>query len=407
MTPRFSLVYPTRHRPAFIRQALRFLEKQEYRDFEVIVSDNYQDAALSCEAECRSTSLNNLTYVHPPRSLSMVENWNFALDHASGEYICYFTDKMFLLPQTLTRANDCIEQTHAEILTWIDNSYTPKKFPEYFGEGLYETAVSSNDGQGEYYLYDPVEELSKKGNALVSRNEQDKSSYARGKICFGAYSADLCRRIVEKTNTLFHKVSPDYTSMILGLSLATRAAEINQPGIVHVNTDLSNGGQSAIRDELALGFLVELGNAEEIMSNYLVPNLYSSIHNAVTYDYLTLKKKFELGYEFNPIHWLAYIAEDLDDPARKWSSLDVERQQRKLLDEFVNALPQDERSLYQSRVSERARAKKKPSFTKLARQQARSLLPEPLIKFALNLLFMLSPNVGVPRFCSSIEEILS
>lgn len=353
MGVRFSLVYPTRHRPAFIRQALRFLEKQEYQNFEVIVSDNYVDSELSCENECRSASIESLKYVRPPHPVSMVENWNYALQFASGDYICYFTDKMFLLPHTLSITSDCILKSQPEIVSWVDNSYTAKNFPDYFGEGVYIEAPTSIPSGTEFCAYDPHEELSKKGLAYVSRNEQDKASYARGKICFGAYSLELCNRIAQKTETLFHDICPDYTSMVLALSLAKSAAEIGTPGIVHINTDFSNGGQVAIHDEFALRFLNDSGNPQEILGELLVPGLYCSPHNIVARDYWMLKKKFGLNFQFDLINWLVYITEDLDIPGRQWSSKEVKEQQHRILHSFIANLPATDQHTYRTRLRSR------------------------------------------------------
>jgi glycosyltransferase involved in cell wall biosynthesis len=101
---RFSLIYPTRHRQKFIGVALNFLLKQKYDDFEVIVSDNYSDPSLSCEDVCKKSPLKNIKYIRPPEPIGMVDNWNYALGHATGDYIFFFTDKMFLLPETLSNA---------------------------------------------------------------------------------------------------------------------------------------------------------------------------------------------------------------------------------------------------------------------------------------------------------------
>jgi glycosyltransferase involved in cell wall biosynthesis len=98
MVATFSLVYPTRHRPEFIAQALRILEAQGHEGFEVVVSDNYTDPDLSCETVCRRSSLARLTYVRPPAPVDMVDNWNHALAHATGDYVAFLTDKMFVLP---------------------------------------------------------------------------------------------------------------------------------------------------------------------------------------------------------------------------------------------------------------------------------------------------------------------
>ena len=55
MSPRFSIVYPTRHRPEFIAQALRILETQRHDNFEVVVCDNYLDPAVLAQVQGAAT----------------------------------------------------------------------------------------------------------------------------------------------------------------------------------------------------------------------------------------------------------------------------------------------------------------------------------------------------------------
>ncbi len=351
---KFSLVYPTQNRPSFIEAALRFLEHQEYDDFEVIVCDNYTDYSLSCEFIYKKSLLKNIKYIRPQKQLGMVANWNYALDYTSGEYIFYFTDKMFLLPGTLSYVADILKETQAEILSWVDNKFTPLQLPKYFDKGIYTISDSGIDVNKNFEFFDCRAELLKKVVAEASRGEQSSSHYARGKICFGAYNIALIKRIREYSGNLFHNICPDYTSMILGLSYANSALEISKPGIVHINTDLSNGGQTSVRDDLALSFLNSLGGGRGLFEQTLLPNLYSSVHNIVTHDYISLKQKFNLAYELNHINWLVYITEDLNLPNRKWSSPEIEINHRKLLEDFIDEnLNDDQRKEYFSKIEKR------------------------------------------------------
>ncbi len=332
---KFSLIYPTRHRPKFIEMALQFLEKETYKNFEIIISDNYTDVSLSCEVYCRNSSLENIKYVKPPTPIGMVDNWNYALQQATGDYIFYFTDKMFLLPGTLSYVADILVKNPVEIVNWVDSKYTPSRMPDYFGEGVYTKGRSAVSSDKFFIKYDPKEEFKKKAFGEVSRGEQDASHYVRGKICFGGYKRHLIDRILDRAGNLFHDISPDYTSMILGLSLATSAIEIRPPGIVHINTDLSNGGQGAVRDEHVLSRLISLDGGNFMFDDMLVPHLYSSAHNVVARDYISLQRKFGFDYQLNTVNWLVYITEDLDLAGRVWSSRDVEVEHRHLLKKFI------------------------------------------------------------------------
>jgi glycosyltransferase involved in cell wall biosynthesis len=371
MGARFSLVYPTRHRPDFVRHALRVLEAQRYDDFEIIVSDNYVDADQSCERVCRESGLAaRITYTRPPRPVGMVENWNHALPFATGDYVCYLTDKMFVLPHALTLVGRAIEQAGGpEIVSWKSDSYTPSSFPDYFGDGLY-VATSSSADEGLYQRYAPLDALERRGRADVPRTEQSPADYARGKLAFGAYSRDLVGRTLQRFGRLFANISPDYTSMVLGLAEARDAIEMAPACVVGINTDISNGMLSDTNDAAALAFLNSLeGGAEAILPNLFVPGLYVSQHNLVAHDYVTLRSAYDLPFTFDVANWLVYCHEDVYRPDRRWSDARVEADQKRLLTAFVESLEPAIAAAYEARLA--ARAEPKP----MGLRSVRRLLP--------------------------------
>ncbi len=355
MSPKFSLVYPTRHRPDFVRQALRILEAQRHGNFEVIVCDNYLDPSLSCEGACRDSSLANLSYVRPPQPVGMVENWNHSLSFATGDYVSYLTDKMFVLPDALGRIERAIDAAGApEIVSWTSDAFNPESYADYFGDGVY-FPVRSGLRWGRYRRFSPRGELDHRGAAEVSRGEQSPSDYSRGKLMFGAYRRELVQRIVERYGALFHNINPDYTSMVLGLTEARTAIELGRSCVVSVNTDISNGRLSDTDDTAALRFLDSLaGGVEAIGPKLLVPGVYVSLHNLVAHDYLSLRTAFGLSFAFNEVNWLAYIVEDVYRPSRIWSDALVEKAQKGLLEAHLASLDPAVASAVQARVSERA-----------------------------------------------------
>jgi hypothetical protein len=355
MSARFSLVYPTRHRPEFVRQALRILETQRHDNFEVIVCDNYVDPAMSCEQICRDSGLANLTYVRPPRPVGMVENWNHALPFATGDYICYLTDKMFVLPDALGRIEQAIDAAGGpEIVSWTSDAFNPASYTDYFGDGLY-FSTSSGVRSRLYRSFGPAAELDRRGRAEVSRGEQSSSDYSRGKLVFGAYRRELVERVINRFGALFHNVSPDYTSMVLGLSEARNAIELTASCVVSVNTDISNGMLCDTDDTAALRYLDSLaGGAESIMPKLLVPGLYVSLHNWVAHDYLALRTDFDLSFAFNTANWLVYCIEDVERPTRLWSDPRVEAEQKGLLVAYVASLEPALVAVVQAGIATRA-----------------------------------------------------
>jgi glycosyltransferase involved in cell wall biosynthesis len=381
VSPRFSLVYPTRHRPEFVRQALGILERQDHDSFEVIICDNFVDPALSCEVISRESSVANVRYVRPPKPFGMVENWNYALQYATGDYVCYFTDKMFVLPNALRRVERAIGSANGpEIVSWTSDAYNPDSNADYFGPGRY-VKTASKAGSSKYRRYSPGDALDGRGRADVARGEQLPADYVRGKLVFGAYRRELVQRIVDRYGSLFHNISPDYTSMILGLAEARDAIEMAASCVVSVNTDISNGMLADTDDTAALGFLNSLaGGAEHILPNLFVPGLYASVHNSVAHDYMTLKKAFNLSFEFNVANWLVYCYEDVYRPARHWSDPRVEAEQKRLLQVFLASLDPGVQATVKARLAERSEQPATPNPGHPLRRVRTRWVPRPALR---------------------------
>jgi hypothetical protein len=405
-----TLVYPTRHRPDFIRLALRILAQQRHDRFEVVVCDNYVDPALSCEQVCRDSGLANLVYVRPPRPLGMVENWNHALQFSTGAYVSYLTDKMFVLPGALSRIERAIGAADGpEIVSWISDAYNPDSYADYFGAGQY-VHMASDARPGGYQAFDPARELDRRGRGEVSRQEQSPSDYCRGKVVFGAYRRELVERIEARFGAFFHSINPDYTSMVLGLSSARTAIELPDACVVSVNTDISNGMLSDTSDAAALAFLDSLaGGASSILPTLLVPGLYASLHNWVAHDYIALRMAFGLEFEFDVVNWLAYCHEDVHRPGRVWSDPHVEAAQKELLAAYMATLDDATSEAVRARIASRAATKPDQQLPRdLLRGAWQRLAPAPLRQTVRRTRDRLSPprSVAAPSIEQAVERTI-
>jgi glycosyltransferase involved in cell wall biosynthesis len=354
MSFKFSVVIPTRHRPEFIKESLRYIALQTYSNFEVIISDNYSNPDLSCKAVVEKAGLPNAMYLKPAQPLGMVENWNFALGHAKGDYVLFLTDKMFLLPNTLSRLNHALSKVDADIVSWVDDSFSPIDFNDYFGRGQYIVGKSGVKSDLPFERFDPMYELNLKASGKIARTEQDKSTYAKGKICFGAYSRNLIETVREKYGSLFFNIAPDYTSMILALTEASVCIELASAGIVHINTDISNGNLAATNDIHAKAYLDSLDDTDQILEGMVIKGLYSSVNNMLTHDYGALKKRYALPLEFNKLNWLVYIFEDIFNGDKVWSSGTVEQEHKELYNKFVDTLSSADRVYLTDKINSRA-----------------------------------------------------
>jgi hypothetical protein len=291
----------------------------------------------------------------------MVENWSHALQFAGGDYVSYFTDKMFVLPDALGRVEQALVATdRPEVVSWPGDGYHPDSFQDYFGPGSY-GIVPRGFASGQFRRFSPSEALDRRGRGEVARGEQTSADYSRGKIVFGAFRRDLVDRIVHRYGGLFRNINPDYTSMVLGLTAARTGIEMAASCVVSVNTDISNGMINDNSDVAVLAFLSSLeGGLEAISADMLVPGLYVSLHNLVAHDYLSLKRRFDLDFEFSIANWLVYCFEDVYRPSRRWSDPSVEADQKGRLTSFMRSLKPAVVGEVNARRAARAARKPKP-----------------------------------------------
>ncbi|MCZ7562527.1 MAG: glycosyltransferase family 2 protein [Burkholderiales bacterium] len=121
--PFVSIIVPTRDRPELLGYCLRSLVDQSFRDFEVVVSDNFVKApAKVCSTLSRTTGLGILRH---PRPLAMHENWEFAVEHARGTYVAVLIDKTVLRPTALETFHRVLTDMPAELVSWWNEGYNP------------------------------------------------------------------------------------------------------------------------------------------------------------------------------------------------------------------------------------------------------------------------------------------
>ncbi|MCZ6913670.1 MAG: glycosyltransferase family A protein, partial [Rickettsia endosymbiont of Ixodes persulcatus] len=192
--PFFSVIIPTRNRLDMLKLSLSSLVKQDFKDFEIIISDN-SDAVGQCLnfAYIKTLGLSNLIYKKPDIILTMHDHWEFALNGAKGLYQGVLIDKTLLRNKALSALFQILTNDHEiDILNYlqIGIEYHPKRLFKY----KIQSKIVDDFSQAIDY-FSPKVEISKKFN--FSKNIfSDKSSYVLGKICFGFYKKDLISKVI-------------------------------------------------------------------------------------------------------------------------------------------------------------------------------------------------------------------
>jgi glycosyltransferase involved in cell wall biosynthesis len=338
--PAFSIVVPTRDRPAFISWCLQALANQTFADFEVIICDNH--IAAPCRVEFERVADSRFRYITPPKPLAMPDNWEFAELHATGEYVLMLTDKSVLVPVALERAAAAMSDS-PDIVTWWSDGYDPVDEDAGLADGLYRPyfdAVAPGAYDPREVLYDRL--------TFAKRRDSEGVRYYWGKICFGAFHRGLISRIREMTGRLVTPINPDYTSMVPALWLAERAVDVGEPLQLSFNSSASNGRRMALDATHARRFLLDIDGAGALLDELPIPGLYSSLHNLVARDYDARLAEVAVpaAQRVDRANLAARVAEDLEQV--QWRDADEEREQQTRFERWCAAAGEN----VQQRVAE-------------------------------------------------------
>jgi len=106
--PFFSILLPSRNRLALLKFAVASIVDQDWRDLEIVISDNASEPSYAAYIqEIEGVSVN---YLRSTETLSVTENWNRALDAARGRYIIMLGDDDALTPGCLRRFAETIHR---------------------------------------------------------------------------------------------------------------------------------------------------------------------------------------------------------------------------------------------------------------------------------------------------------
>lgn len=239
-SPFITIVLPTRDRSDFVPIVLKFLQKQTFVDFEVIISDNGV-SDLCLEKIKPFLSDERFKYKRPPKPMNMTDHWNFAIQGTLGEYISIFNEKFFLRKDALQTIYDAFKEYTPDLISW---NY------EWLGEPTF----LNGDITGDYHptnapvatkTFTPSESLAGHFDIeypLSGNNVRDFLESRYGRIYGGCVRRNLIETVIRKYKKVFQPLSPDYTSQFLFLNEAKSGVHIGQSLMLHVVfSAISNG----------------------------------------------------------------------------------------------------------------------------------------------------------------------
>jgi glycosyltransferase involved in cell wall biosynthesis len=119
--PTFSICIPTRERDVTLRSTIETVLAVRHPDFEIIVQDNFSSPATA--EVVKSFDDPRLRYFRSERRLAMHDNWEAALEKATGNYVIFVGDDDAVMPDCFERAEPLLKSFDPDVLAWPGHVY--------------------------------------------------------------------------------------------------------------------------------------------------------------------------------------------------------------------------------------------------------------------------------------------
>lgn len=112
----FSIIIPTRQRHDTLKHSIQSVLNQTHKEFELVVMDNFSSAETA--EVVASFNDERIKYYRAPERLSMSDNWELGLSHATGEYITVLGDDDALMPDCLEICLNLLQEYDVQTVAW-------------------------------------------------------------------------------------------------------------------------------------------------------------------------------------------------------------------------------------------------------------------------------------------------
>lgn len=278
---KLSIVVPTKDRPEQLSMLLTSLATQKAEDFEVVVSDN--SIIETQEDLVASFKRSNFRYVRPTSHLAMCDHWEFAVNHARGEYVSILIDKYMLFPFAVSEILNCLSRNSSlDILSWLYEGVHPENPSNFKNMRDHKVSYKPEYEDGKLLEFNPKNEMERRRSNSSYHRSEHGPLYFRGKICSGAYSLNLLKEIRLQYGRVFPPFAPDFTSCTLGLSLAKKCIDMNR--VLGQFGGYDGNGAATSSDINSLNLFLRENDAHQNIDLLPIPKLYASVDNWVALD---------------------------------------------------------------------------------------------------------------------------
>lgn len=229
---KISIVIPTRNRCEFLPYCLRTALACKDDQLEVVISNN--NSSDETAAVLKGFTDPRLKVVHTNADLSMRQNFEFALSHATGDYVIFIGDDDGVLPSGLAALRHLIENAQPDAIIWRHITYL---WPNKTGGPVHgQLKFRCRDFCGPVYPLAP--------RALLDDLCQGNRMHYRDGL--NIYHGCIARRVIDQVKCetggdYFQGQCPDINTAFSNLTAAQSAYWIRNPATIAGAGEKSHG----------------------------------------------------------------------------------------------------------------------------------------------------------------------
>lgn len=296
--PFFSIVIPTKGRPDLLKDAINSVLRQDFLDYELIVSDNFNDNRTRKAVELFNKT-SPIRYFRTESELNMPMHWEFATKKAIGKYVMILTDRCVLKQHALSNVHkELINKPDIAICSWGWSI-----FDEINGIEFYR-AIDKQHQATELLSTRTVTQ------DFVRKSANRPYSLPRG--LNSCYRADLAEHIREKHGALFFPINPDFTSAFLLLAYASSMIHINKALFISQGLTVSNGANAALSN--GDSYINSLNLVDPYKN---VPIKSAIVESVIFSDFLMIKEIANGNLKNVEMDWVEYFVACYREIAKK------------------------------------------------------------------------------------------
>lgn len=242
MNPLLSIIIATKNRVPYCISAIESILSIDSNDIQLVIQDNTDNLDLKNHIESSITD-NRLIYRYTPPPFSSIDNFNAAIELATGEYVCMIGDDDGINPEiiqaTLWAKNNNVDAFVGSLSAnyrWADTGAPDTLFTKMTGDTL---TIKQFNGKASQ------PDIKKSLLRLMHNGCTNYLEFSLPKFYHGVVRRQCFDLIKEKTGAYIKGLSPDiYSSISLACvinKLVTIDYPLTIPGVCSASTSITEG----------------------------------------------------------------------------------------------------------------------------------------------------------------------